>query len=191
MDSEGECDSHDRFEKLILSRNFLTAATCYPDIYEKRKDWVERIKAGNKWDKRFLKLAKEVSDWSKDPSTKVGAVITKNKRLVCAGFNGFPEGDEDKLEDYTNREVKLSKIIHAENNAIMFATEPLKGCTMYTWPLMPCAHCASMIIQKKFSKVVSVVNDNPRWQESFKITRQSLEKSGIELVLYNTEELGL
>ncbi len=191
MDNEGEWDTKNKFKQLVLSRNFLTAATCYPELYEENKTWIERVKAGNKWDKRFLKLAKEVSDWSKDPSTKVGAVITNGKRFVCAGFNGFPEGDEDNIEDYNNREIKLSKIIHAENNAIMFATEPLTGCTMYTWPLMPCAHCASMIVQKKFSRVVSVVNDNPRWQESFKITRQSLEKRGIELVLYNLEELGL
>jgi dCMP deaminase len=43
------------------------------------------------WDLRFLTLAKTVSTWSKDPSTKVGAVIVdKNRRVVSLGYNGFP-----------------------------------------------------------------------------------------------------
>ena len=189
MDNEGEWDAKDKFQKLIKGRNYLTAATVYPELYEWHKSWIETMKSGDKWDLRFLRMAREVASWSKDPSTKVGAVIADGKRFVCTGFNGFPEGDADKVEDYTNRDIKLSKIIHAENNAIMFATESLKGFTMYTWPLMPCAHCASMIVQKKLKRVVSVLNDNPRWQDSFKITRESLEKNGVELVLYTPEAL--
>ena len=47
------------------------------------------------WDKRFLDLAEYISSWSKDTSSKVGAVIVHNKRIVSTGYNGFPEGYDD------------------------------------------------------------------------------------------------
>ena len=51
---------------------------------------------GKKWDKRFLELAKLVGSWSKDPSTKVGAVIVDcNNRIISVGYNGFPKGVKD------------------------------------------------------------------------------------------------
>tara|TARA_R110000787_G_scaffold186397_1_gene297914 strand:- start:2897 stop:3064 length:168 start_codon:yes stop_codon:yes gene_type:complete len=44
-----------------------------------------------KWDQRFMELAAFIAQWSKDPSTKVGAVIVdpRNKRIVSTGFNGL------------------------------------------------------------------------------------------------------
>jgi deoxycytidylate deaminase len=47
------------------------------------------------WDSRFLEMAVLVSKWSKDPSTKVGAVIAKGKFVVSLGFNGHPAGVAD------------------------------------------------------------------------------------------------
>ena len=54
----------------------------------------------DKWDMRFLALAEHISEWSKDPSTQVGAVIThsRSKRVISLGFNGFPAGVEDTEE---------------------------------------------------------------------------------------------
>ena len=53
----------------------------------------------NKWDLRYLKLAEEVSSWSKDPSSKIGAIAVGNKGQVLAqGYNGFPRGVIDKPE---------------------------------------------------------------------------------------------
>ena len=54
------------------------------------------------WDSRFLRIAQEVSTWSKDPSTKVGAVIVDNRnRVVSMGYNGFPQrvADDERLDD--------------------------------------------------------------------------------------------
>ena len=79
------------------------------------------------WDKRFLELASVVGSWSKDPSTKVGAVIVnENKQIVSMGYNGFPRGvrDDYRLE---NRETKYNLIVHAEANAIIHAKESLEG----------------------------------------------------------------
>ena len=93
-----------------------------------------------KWDYRFLDLAAVVASWSKDGSTKVGAVITDpDHRVVSLGFNGFPRG----LDDVDlPREEKLRRTLHAEENALLFASRPLDGCSIFvTHP--PCARCAA------------------------------------------------
>jgi dCMP deaminase len=57
-----------------------------------------------KWDKRFMELAKQVSTWSKDKSTGVGAVIVNDKKKVLSlGFNGFPRGVDDDVESRHER----------------------------------------------------------------------------------------
>lgn len=110
----------------------------------------------NKWDIRFLKLAKQVSTWSKDPSTKVGAVIANGKHVVSLGYNGWPKNVEDCSGRYKNRKLKHKYVIHAEENAIQTAAQSsLKGFTIYS-TLFPCTHCTSLIIQNEISRVVSV-----------------------------------
>ena len=102
----------------------------------------------NKWDKRFLELAKHIAQWSKDPSTKVGAVIVDDqRRIISTGYNGFARGVLDIDERLSNRDQKLDMIVHGEINAIVFAREPLCGTTLYTWPFMPCSRCAAIVIQ--------------------------------------------
>ena len=126
----------------------------------------------NKWDERFLNLAKIVASWSKDPSTKVGAVITKGNNIISLGFNGFAKGVADTEERYKNRDFKYPAVIHAEENAILFAKQDLTDCTIYTWPMPPCASCAAKIIQTGIKRVVSIQpteDQLKRWEESIKI----------------------
>lgn len=52
----------------------------------------------SKWDKRYLKMAKMVAGWTKDPRAGVGAVVVKNNRVIAAGFNGFPSDVLDHEE---------------------------------------------------------------------------------------------
>ena len=53
-----------------------------------------------KWDIRFLKLATHISDWSKDPSTKVGCVVVgPDREIRSTGFNGFPEAYKIRMRD--------------------------------------------------------------------------------------------
>ncbi len=137
-----------------------------------------------KWDRRFLELAKLVASWSKDPSTQVGAVIADDKnRIVSIGFNGFARGVQDLTERLEDRDVKYKIVLHAEENALHFAHRDVSGCTVYTWPLMPCAACMSRIIQRGITRVVSVENDNPRWQEHFKLSRELAGEAGVEVTL--------
>jgi dCMP deaminase len=140
----------------------------------------------NRWDVRFIKLAKHVSEWSKDPSTKVGAVIVDlNRRVVSTGYNGFPRVVDDHISRYNNREEKLEIIIHGEINAILFAQRSLQYCTLYTFPFMPCSRCASIVIQSGISRVCSVISDSPRWRKSFELSEKLFKEAGVEVKLYD------
>lgn len=134
------------------------------------------------WDSRFLELAKLVSTWSKDPSTQVGAVITRGKFVVSLGFNGHPKGVADTAERLEIRENKYRTIIHAEINAILTAKQDLEGCTIYLWPFMPCSQCGAAIVQAGIKRVVAPQADNDRWAESFKFTQEIFSEAGVELV---------
>ena len=136
------------------------------------------------WDNRFLDMAKLVSTWSKDPSTRVGAVIVDpSNRLVSVGYNGFPKGVTDN-ERLLDRDKKYDIIVHAEVNAILFSNKTLKGCTMYTWPFQPCPRCAGLIIQSGIRRVVSIINRNPRWTEDFITAKQLLLEASVSLDIY-------
>lgn len=136
------------------------------------------------WDEWFIGLAKYVSTASKDPSTQVGAVLVdSDKRVVSIGYNGFPKDVEDAEERLNDRVVKLKMTIHAEMNAILFSERQIRGCTIYSYPFMPCSHCATTIIQKGIKRVVAPYSENPRWKEDFDVSRQMFEEAKLELVL--------
>ena len=110
-----------------------------------------------KWDKRFLSLAREVSLWSKDPSRQVGAIITIDNNIVSQGYNGFPRGIVDTEFRLTNKPIKLSLIVHAELNAILNAARngsTVENGTMYIYGLPPCHECAKAIIQAGITRIV-------------------------------------
>jgi len=143
-----------------------------------------------KWDVRYLNLAKLVSTWSKDPSTKCGAVIVNQRNeIVSVGFNGLPKFVTDSEERLTNRDIKLKMIIHAERNAIIFAKQDLKDCTIYTYPMMACSECAAMIIQAGFLRHVSMLSVNKHWQDSWKIASEMFDESGMVVDIYTKSEL--
>jgi len=139
-----------------------------------------------KWDARFLELAKHISDWSKDPSTKVGCVVVgEDREIRSTGFNGFPRGIEDNIERLEDRKQKYPLICHAEENAIMHAARigvSLKGSTAYvTWP--PCSRCARSLIQAGIKEVVySSEEEIPeRWVEDFNISTNMLREAGVHV----------
>ncbi len=142
-----------------------------------------------KWDMQFLEIAQKVSTWSKDPSTKVGAVIyAADKSPVSQGYNGFPRGMDDD-ERLLNRELKYQKIIHAEENAILFAKRDLDGCSIYNYPFLPCCHCASLLVQSRISRVVTFKNNIVRWAQNMEEARNTFKECGVELVEYDNEDL--
>lgn len=131
-------------------------------------------------------LAKHVSKWSKDPSTKVGAVIADGKRFVSLGFNGFPAGVSDEDWRYENRDKKYLFVTHSEINAILFAKRSLDGFTIYTYPFQPCSVCSGAIIQAGIKRVVAPKCPKKiweRWSESLKISVKMFEEADVELDL--------
>jgi len=147
----------------------------------------------NKWDQRFLRLAGHISDWSKDPSTKVGCVVVGSDREIrSTGFNGFPRGIEDSSERLDDRNQKYPLICHAEENAIMHAARvgvSLKGCVAYvTWP--PCTRCARSLIQAGVVEVVFPENiDVPeRWVADFDMSMSMMKEAGLEVRSVSSDE---
>lgn len=135
------------------------------------------------WDMRFLALADHVAMWSKDPSTRVGAVIVDHKRRVVGmGYNGFPRGVSDSLEDYDNREVKYRKIVHAEANAILNAVREIDGCTIYC-TFAPCAACTALLIQKAIGRVVYLRNAaaEERWKRDMAISAEMFMEARVPM----------
>jgi len=141
-----------------------------------------------RWDYRFLAMAEMISTWSKDPSTKCGAVIIDTqKRIISMGFNGFPAGTDDSEELYYDRERKYRRVLHAEKNALLFARQNLTGYTIYVWPMPSCSQCAAAIIQSGICRVVTIVpNREPegRWSDDIVETRQMFSEAGVVLNQY-------
>ena len=137
----------------------------------------------NKWDARWLEIAGVVSTWSKDPSTKIGAIAVKDKRLVSTGYNGFPRGIQDYDDRWNNREEKYKYVVHAEMNCIYNANyhnQSLKGSTMYIVGLPVCHECAKGIIQAGVLRVVAEFKDAPlKWARSTEITEKMFKEAGI------------
>lgn len=144
----------------------------------------------DKWNYRFLDLAALVASWSKDPSTKCGAVIVRpDKTVASIGFNGFPKRCKDDPEIYAQRDIKYSRIIHAELNAIFHTKESLEGYTIYTYPPgygPSCDRCSAHIIQAGITKVVHYKDNdaemNDRWKEACNRGLKMYEEAGVEVL---------
>ena len=147
----------------------------------------------SKFDRRYLRLARFIAqDWSKDPSTKVAAVIAdKTGKPVSFGFNGFAAGVEDTPERLSDRPTKYALMVHAERNAIIFADRSrLDGATMYLWPFPPCSECASMIAQAGLARLVTIhptAEHLQRWEQSFKTMRIVMRETGVQLITHDPD----
>lgn len=141
----------------------------------------------DKWDKRFLNLAGHIGGWSKDPSTKCGAVITDSQnRILSTGFNGLPSGVTDSHDRLNHRPTKYRMVVHAELNAILFSRCDLTGATIYVNPMPPCAQCAAAIVQSGIARVVSfhpTPDQLSRWGEDFSIMVKMFREAGVDLHL--------
>lgn len=141
----------------------------------------------SKWDKRFLSLAREVSSWSKDPSSKVGAVAVSNHgQVLGTGYNGFPRGIADTDERYANREEKYRLVVHAEMNCILNAAylgSSLKDSTMYVYGLPVCGECSKGIIQAGIKSIVMPKPDEAalKWLDVWtNVSSKILMEAGVD-----------
>ena len=139
----------------------------------------------DKWKKRFLKSSKEISTWSKDPSTKVGAlIISEDRNIISTGYNGFPRNIEDTEERLNNRELKYKFILHAEMNCILNALyngRSVKDCILFVHGLPPCSECTKSIIQAGIKKVITDSKATDNWKESLKLSLEMLKEANVEI----------
>lgn len=133
------------------------------------------------YDYHFMQMAKSASYLSPD-KRKVGVVITCNNELVVSDCNRFPSKVERVSELLNYKPLKLKFIIHAEVNAIVNAPTPLNDCTLYLYPLSPCAQCASLIVASGINRVVSLY-PSLKYREKYELVLVSnfFKKAGVKL----------
>lgn len=152
------------------------------------------------WDVWFMKQVYLIAEKSKDPSTKIGAILVKDNRILSSGYNGFAIGVKDLPERYDNRELKYKLVVHAEANAILSAARfgiSTLNSILYTQAL-PCHDCTKSVIQGGIKEIVlhslwpkmTSSGDGSHWNESHKISLMMLEETGINIRLF-TDTLGL
>jgi dCMP deaminase len=128
-----------------------------------------------RYDKAYLRIAKEWGKLSHCKRKQVGALIVKDRMIISDGYNGTPTGFENYCEDdggYTKWYV-----LHAEANAILkvaSSTQSCKGATLYI-TLSPCKECSKLIHQAGIIRVVY----NQGYKDDSGL--QFLTKAGIEL----------
>jgi dCMP deaminase len=139
-----------------------------------------------KWDQRYMDLAKHIANWSKDRSTKVGCVIVgPDNEVRSIGFNGFPRGVDDEVEERHERPAKYTWTEHAERNAIYSAARvgvSLKGCTMYL-PWFPCMDCARAMVQAGIAELVAMEPDldDAKWGQDFRSAVLLFREAGLKV----------
>lgn len=96
------------------------------------------------WVDYFMNIARAVSARSKDPATKVGAIlIDDNNHIIGTGYNGFPPGVQDTPERW-ERPAKYDLVVHAEANCLLHTTKSARNAKLYT-TMYPCQDCAKLI----------------------------------------------
>ncbi|WP_346658244.1 dCMP deaminase family protein [Endozoicomonas sp. 4G] len=136
------------------------------------------------WDEYGMSIARAVAAKSKDPSTRAGcALLDREGRVVSTGFNGLPRCVPDDAAILEHRETKLSLVLHAEENALLFARQSLDGCTAYVWPMPPCSRCAAKLAQAGIRRVVAPQPSGEqmaRWGPSLELAAWVYRHAGIE-----------
>lgn len=144
-----------------------------------------------KWDVRFCELARYIAEWSKDPNSKVGAVVfSKKGGNISIGYNGFPIGVEDSADRLTDKAVKLELVVHAEVNALIAAGGRTEGSTLYVWGKPICSRCAGPIIQAGVKRVVALApgETDSHWDNSGKTARDMFLEAGITVDFYTASK---
>lgn len=128
-----------------------------------------------KFDKAYLRIAREWGKLSHCQRRQVGALIVKDRMIISDGYNGTPTGFENPCED----EEGYTKwyVLHAEANAILKvagSTQSCKGATLYI-TMSPCKECSKLIHQSGITRLVYQINYKDNSGIDF------LKKAGVEI----------
>lgn len=144
------------------------------------------------WNEYFLTIAESVKSKSKDRRTQIGAVIVgEDKEIVSTGFNSFPRGIDDNIEERQVRPEKYFWFEHAERNALYNAARigvSTKNTTMYLTCGIPCADCARGIISSGvkaiYCKQEDTTKNREHWDEHAKRSIQMFQEAGVDIFYY-------
>jgi dCMP deaminase len=143
------------------------------------------------FDEWFMREVYHVSTKSKDPSTKVGAVLIRDNHTISSGYNGFPIGVDDNENRYSNRSIKYFFAVHAEDNCFLTAARfgiSTINTILYTTGI-PCNECAKSIIQGGVKEVVIHKQwpemTHSKWIESTDFTKVMFRESGISIRVFD------
>ena len=128
----------------------------------------------NKFDEKYIRMAKIWATNSYCKRRQVGALIVKDKMIISDGYNGTPSGFENDCED---NNVTKPYVLHAEANAINKVAKSgnsSEGATLYV-TASPCIECAKLIIQSGIKRVV--YSEEYRLDDGLKL----LSRAGIEV----------
>lgn len=145
-----------------------------------------------KWSRRFLTLARTIASWSKDPSTKVGAVaVGDGRQILCEGYNGLPRGVGDN-SDRMERPAKYLWTVHAEANLVAHAAAhgvSLRGATVYVTH-NPCAQCAALLIQAGIKRVIvdrAGEGKTKMGDETFVVAGRMFREANVDTMFVNVD----
>jgi dCMP deaminase len=108
------------------------------------------------WDSYFLDIAEKVAERSTCDRLNVGCVIVKDKLVVSTGYNGSIRGQDhcSEVGHLYNDAGRCIRTIHAEQNAIIFASrDELQGSTAYVTH-EPCETCTKLLLQAGIVRIV-------------------------------------
>ena len=146
-----------------------------------------------RWHRRFLDLAKHISTWSKDLSTRIGTVIVgPDNEIRSTGYNGLVRGANDNVPERDVRPLKYKWYEHGERNAVYNAARmgvSLKGCRAYLLSLC-CTDCARALIQAGIVEIITTPPeyDNPRWGADLRVSKEMLDEVGVKVTIIDTGE---
>lgn len=144
------------------------------------------IKSDVEWDQLFMEKVYLIAKKSKDPRTKIGAVLVKNNVAILEGFNGFPRKVKDYRSRYEDREIKYKLVVHAEANSVFVAAKlgiSIDGATCYTQG-MPCNECCKALLQGGIKEIVihsRWPSMGPKWEEAAKWSELMCDEAGIKV----------
>lgn len=132
------------------------------------------------WNHRFLELARAIAQWSKDKSSKVGAIAVDptSRAILETGYNGIPRGVYD-LEERMERPEKYLWTSHAEENLVAHAARSvLAGSTVYVTHVC-CNACARMLINAGVSRVIVGNGKTNMPIEQFEVALEMFAEAGV------------
>lgn len=187
-DWQNELDDIERRKADIAAKDYEAWCEYIQNFYkemekiDRENEIAQQQKSRPTWDEMYMEIAEVVSKRSKDPHTKVGAVIVKDNHILGIGYNAEPRGFSYEFD--WNSSEKYDYVIHAELNAIANSTffgNSIVGSTIYI-TLSPCHECMKLLIQYG----IETIYYKEKYKD-FELSEKMAKHSKIKLIQYKLD----